>query len=212
MPRIRVFRLVGTLSSSTQTYSGSLGTSPYRGFWMRSQRASADFSSEGSPPDGSPAIRRTVSHPVNVARRAQASRRRTISPCAPYHSTPLREPCADIEERPARRGAPGAGGFAGHAGGPKCSRACEQRTTLCGRRSTSTGVEVGLAASSAAWPAQSSSPDPVGGHRRERRFAPPDLTQSSMRGSQGKRCSSPPLSVRRGCRREKSAVPVMAEM
>jgi hypothetical protein len=75
VPRIRVFRLVGTLSSSTQMYSGSLGTSPYRGFWIRSHRASADFSSDGSPPGGSPTIMRAVSHPVDIARRAQASRR-----------------------------------------------------------------------------------------------------------------------------------------
>src|SRR5437762_6711194 len=42
-PRSSVVIVVGTLSSSTQTYSGSLATSPKRGFLMRSQRVSADL-------------------------------------------------------------------------------------------------------------------------------------------------------------------------
>src|SRR5205823_7354428 len=37
-PRSSVAIVVGTLSSSTQTYSGSLGTSPKRGFLISSQR------------------------------------------------------------------------------------------------------------------------------------------------------------------------------
>src|SRR5438067_10130009 len=49
-PRSSVVIVVGTLSSSTQTYSGSLGTSPKRGFLMRSQRVSADLmTTDGSP-------------------------------------------------------------------------------------------------------------------------------------------------------------------
>jgi hypothetical protein len=49
-PRRSVVIVVGTLSSSTQTYSGSLGTSPKRGFLMSSQRVSADLmTTDGSP-------------------------------------------------------------------------------------------------------------------------------------------------------------------
>src|SRR5207237_9910677 len=49
-PRSSVVIVVGTLSSSTQTYSGSLGPSPKRGFLMRSQRVSADLmTTDGSP-------------------------------------------------------------------------------------------------------------------------------------------------------------------
>src|SRR5262249_10105746 len=54
LPRMRVVSVVGTLSSSTHTYSGSLGTSPKRGFLMRSHRLSADFSAVGSPRDSDP--------------------------------------------------------------------------------------------------------------------------------------------------------------
>ena len=43
LPRTSVVIVVGSLSSSTQTYSGSLRTSPKRGFLMRSQRVSADL-------------------------------------------------------------------------------------------------------------------------------------------------------------------------
>src|SRR5947207_14730607 len=43
LPRTRVVSVIGILSSSTQTYSGSLGTSPNRGFLMRGQRVSADL-------------------------------------------------------------------------------------------------------------------------------------------------------------------------
>ena len=41
LPKIRVFMVVGTLSSSTQMYSGSLATSPKRGFLIRSHLGSA---------------------------------------------------------------------------------------------------------------------------------------------------------------------------
>src|SRR5215469_2260797 len=40
LPKIKPFIVKGILSSSTQTYSGSLGTSPKRGFLMRSHRVS----------------------------------------------------------------------------------------------------------------------------------------------------------------------------
>jgi hypothetical protein len=49
LPRISVVSVVGTRSSSTQMYSGSLGTSPNRGFLISSQRVSADLrSTDGS--------------------------------------------------------------------------------------------------------------------------------------------------------------------
>src|SRR5262245_5925733 len=54
-PRSSVVIVVGTLSSSTHTYSGSLGTSPKRGFLMRSHRVSADLiTTEGSPGSRTP--------------------------------------------------------------------------------------------------------------------------------------------------------------
>src|SRR2546425_1750434 len=46
LPNITVPRVTGVLSSSTQTYSGSLGTSPNLGFLIRSHRVSADLRSE----------------------------------------------------------------------------------------------------------------------------------------------------------------------
>ncbi|OGL05581.1 MAG: hypothetical protein A3H48_02770 [Candidatus Rokubacteria bacterium RIFCSPLOWO2_02_FULL_71_18] len=55
LPRTSVVTVVGILSSSTHTYSGSLGTSPNRGFLMSTQRVSADRSAiEGSPGIGTP--------------------------------------------------------------------------------------------------------------------------------------------------------------
>src|SRR5436190_18362637 len=56
-PRSSVVIVVGTLSSSTQTYSGSLATSPKRGFLMRRQRVSADLmTTDGSPGSRTPRI------------------------------------------------------------------------------------------------------------------------------------------------------------
>src|SRR5437870_8090543 len=50
----------GILSSSTQMYSGSLGTSPKRGFLIKSQRVSAGLIvTDGSPGDGTPSAWRT---------------------------------------------------------------------------------------------------------------------------------------------------------
>jgi hypothetical protein len=49
--------VVGVLSSSTQMYSGSLRTSPKRGFLISSQRVSADLRlMVGSPGLGMPNI------------------------------------------------------------------------------------------------------------------------------------------------------------
>src|SRR5262247_1019020 len=53
LPRTSVVKVVGILSSSTQSYSGSLGTSPNRGFLIRSQRVSAGLiATDGSPAAG----------------------------------------------------------------------------------------------------------------------------------------------------------------
>ena len=49
-PKIRLFMVVGTLSSSTQMYSGSLATSPKRGFLIKSHLGSLGRSvTLGSP-------------------------------------------------------------------------------------------------------------------------------------------------------------------
>src|SRR5919108_1427590 len=64
LPRNSVVMVVGTLSSSTQTYSGSLGTSPNRGFLMSSQRVSADLmTTDGSPGSATPRNFFIVEHP-----------------------------------------------------------------------------------------------------------------------------------------------------
>src|SRR5437879_1315296 len=66
-PRSSVVIVVGTLSSSTQTYSGSLATSPKRGFLMRSQRVSADLmTTEGSPGSRMPRIFFVMAQPVRA--------------------------------------------------------------------------------------------------------------------------------------------------
>src|SRR5918996_4411182 len=68
LPRTRVVSVVGILSSSTQMNSGSLRTSPNRGFLMSSQRVSADFRlMVGSPGVAMPKSWRTVPH-ADVAR------------------------------------------------------------------------------------------------------------------------------------------------
>src|SRR2546428_7568464 len=54
----------GILSSSTQMYSGSLGTSPKRGFLIKSQRVSAGFVAAGrSPGGGAPSAPRPGGQP-----------------------------------------------------------------------------------------------------------------------------------------------------
>src|SRR3990170_8389335 len=71
LPRTSVPSVVGILSSSTQTYSGSLGTSPKRGFLIRSQRVSADLIvTDGSPGDGTPRAERTPEQPDSSTTRA----------------------------------------------------------------------------------------------------------------------------------------------
>src|SRR5207302_10745099 len=64
LPRISVVIVRGTLSSSTQMYSGSLRTSPKRGLLIRSQRGSADLSSMvGLPGPWMPRTLRTEVQP-----------------------------------------------------------------------------------------------------------------------------------------------------
>src|SRR5438046_10327864 len=64
-PRSSVVIVVGTLSSSTQTYSGSLGTSPNRGFLISSQRVSADLIvTEGFPGAATPCSFLAVMQPA----------------------------------------------------------------------------------------------------------------------------------------------------
>src|SRR2546426_4783417 len=71
----------GILSSSTQMYSGSLGTSPKRGFLIKSQRVSAGLIvTDGSPSDGTPSARRTVAQPESARTSASHSVRRCFVP------------------------------------------------------------------------------------------------------------------------------------
>src|SRR5262245_15607882 len=64
LPRTSVVKVVGILSSSTHMYSGSLGTSPNRGFLTRSHRVSADLiATDGSPEFGSPKTLRIDEQP-----------------------------------------------------------------------------------------------------------------------------------------------------
>src|SRR5689334_6059208 len=70
-PRSSVVIVVGTLSSSTHTYSGSLGTSPKRGFLMSSQRVSADLiTTDGSPLSATPSNVLTVLQPESTTAHA----------------------------------------------------------------------------------------------------------------------------------------------
>src|SRR2546426_1439569 len=74
----------GILSSSTQMYSGSLGTSPKRGFLIKSQRVSAGLIvTDGSPSGGTPNPRRTVAQPESARARASPSGRRGLVPRPP---------------------------------------------------------------------------------------------------------------------------------
>src|SRR3989442_7537605 len=67
----------GILSSSTQMYSGSLGTSPKRGFLISSQRVSADLiATDGSPGEGTPSAWRTVEQPDSASASASHNVRR----------------------------------------------------------------------------------------------------------------------------------------
>src|SRR5437879_2599798 len=71
LPKTSVFTVRGTLSSSTQMYSGSLGTSPNRGFLMSSQRVSALLSvtlgsSFGSRPASERMVEVAFEHPAPV--------------------------------------------------------------------------------------------------------------------------------------------------
>src|SRR5206468_6548960 len=80
-PRSSVVIVVGTLSSSTQTYSGSLGTSPKRGFLISSQRVSADLiATDGSPGEGTPSTWRTPAQPGSARSSASDSVRRGFIP------------------------------------------------------------------------------------------------------------------------------------
>jgi len=80
-PKTTVPKVVGILSSSTQTYSGSLGTSPKRGFLIRSHRVSADLIvTDGSPVLGTPTMLLAVEQPnaVTATTTASSAKRRTV--------------------------------------------------------------------------------------------------------------------------------------
>src|SRR5881628_2800043 len=79
LPRTRVVKVVGVLSSSTQTYSGSLGTSPNLGFLIRSHRVSADLIvTDGSPEVGMPNTCFAVVQPTAVSTTTTSARERTV--------------------------------------------------------------------------------------------------------------------------------------
>ena len=81
VPNTTVPKVVGVLSSSTQTYSGSLGTSPNRGFLIRSHRVSADLIvTEGSPLLGTPMTLFAAEQPdaVTATTTASSTKPRTV--------------------------------------------------------------------------------------------------------------------------------------
>jgi hypothetical protein len=81
LPNITVPKVIGVLSSSTQTYSGSLGTSPNRGFLMRSHLVSADLiATDGSPVTGAPMMVFAVVQPnaVTATTTTANAKRRTV--------------------------------------------------------------------------------------------------------------------------------------
>src|SRR5439155_14985933 len=73
LPKTSAFIVKGTLSSSTQTYSGSLATSPNRGFLMSSHLGSVGrIVTLGSFWIGKPASLRQLAHPgdrISIAER-----------------------------------------------------------------------------------------------------------------------------------------------
>src|SRR5262245_58098353 len=83
LPRSRLFMVVGTLSSSTQMYSGSLGTSPNRGFLIRSHFGSLGRRvTLGSFCAGSPASSRMLTQPPSEtpATHTPTARRAMLEP------------------------------------------------------------------------------------------------------------------------------------
>src|SRR6266850_2832387 len=90
-PRTRVVRVIGILSSSTHTYSGSLATSPNRGFLIKSHRVSAALMvTEGSPGDWTPRICFAVEQPEAAsATTTPATTRHCPFMTRSYHTRPL---------------------------------------------------------------------------------------------------------------------------
>jgi hypothetical protein len=86
LPNTTVPRVTGVLSSSTQTYSGSLGTSPNRGLRISSHLVSADLiATEGSPALGTPMTCFAVEQPnaVTAMTASSAMRRAVMKPSIP---------------------------------------------------------------------------------------------------------------------------------
>src|SRR2546430_17459034 len=81
----------GILSSSTQMYSGSLGTSPKRGFLIKSQRVSAGLiMTDGSPGGGTPGALRPGEEPGRARAHAGPHGRRGF--VAPPLTAPQKNP------------------------------------------------------------------------------------------------------------------------
>ncbi len=81
LPNTTVPKVIGVLSSSTQTYSGSLGTSPNLGFLIRSHLVSADLIvTDGSPAVGTPMTFFAVEQPnaVTATTTVSSAKRRTV--------------------------------------------------------------------------------------------------------------------------------------
>src|SRR3989442_4675819 len=71
----------GILPSFPDMYSGSLGTSPKRGFLIKSQRVwAALIVADGSPSDGTPSAWRRVAQPASARTSASHSVRRCFVP------------------------------------------------------------------------------------------------------------------------------------
>src|SRR2546426_7940443 len=118
----------GILSSSTQMYSGSLGTSPERGFLIKSQRVSAGLiATDGSPGDGTPSAWRTLAQPESARTSASHSVRRCFVPW-PITAHKIAHTLYSFASRggapaPRRAAARPAYSFASHGGAPAPRRA-----------------------------------------------------------------------------------------
>src|SRR5437870_3708170 len=208
----------GILSSSTQMYSGSLGTSPKRGFLIKSQRVSAGLiATDGSPGDGTPSAWRTLAQPESARTSASHSVRRCFVP-RPITAHKIAHTFYSLASHggapaPRRAAARPAYSLASHGGGlghRLASPAAAARPAAPRRAAARPAYS--LASHGGGLGHRLASPAAAARPAAPRRAAARPARQSSTGGSHGKRCSSAAAGGTRGWRREKRAVPVTAEI
>src|SRR2546427_176762 len=186
----------GILSSSTQMYSGSLGTSPKRGFLIKSQRVSAGLIvTDGSPSDGTPSAWRTVAQPASARTSASHSVRRCFVPW-PITANKIAHTLYSFASHggapaPRHAAARPAYSFASHGGAPAPRRAAARPAysfASHGGARSQTRLASPAAAARPAAPrrpaAPPSRPAPAGGSPRERCSPAPPRGAPGWRGGE----------------------------